>query len=129
MYAQTDTRANRTVWFGGTPWQKNAPIATFWNNSPVKDAANVEDADAVFRRARTTSACRSPSRSRCTGRSRATACRRISTWRRAKVISGSELRHQIFKANTELEWFERYVLGGATYVPEQAAGRDDAGRA
>jgi len=31
-----------------------------------------------------------------------------------------ELRHQIFKANTELAWFARYALGGASYVPEQA---------
>jgi hypothetical protein len=30
-----------------------------------------------------------------------------------------ELRHQIFKANTELAWFERYALGRTTYVPEQ----------
>ena len=33
-----------------------------------------------------------------------------------------ELRHQIFKANTELAWFERYALGRTTYVPEQAPG-------
>jgi len=31
----------------------------------------------------------------------------------------AELRHQIFKANTEMAWFERYALG-RTYVPEQA---------
>ena len=31
-----------------------------------------------------------------------------------------ELRHQIFKANTELAWFARYALGGASYVPEEA---------
>jgi dipeptidyl aminopeptidase/acylaminoacyl peptidase len=30
-----------------------------------------------------------------------------------------ELRHQIHKANAELEWFERHVMGRA-YVPERA---------
>jgi len=36
------------------------------------------------------------------------------------VHQWQELRHQIFKANTELAWFARYALGGASYVPEQA---------
>ena len=36
----------------------------------------------------------------------------------------TELRHQIFKANTELAWFERYALGRTTYVPERAPGDD-----
>src|SRR5256885_11136550 len=34
----TDARANRTLWFGGTPWQKDAPVATFWSNSPLNRA-------------------------------------------------------------------------------------------
>ena len=32
-----------------------------------------------------------------------------------------ELRHQLFKANAELEWFERYVMGRA-HVWEVAPG-------
>ena len=42
MYAQSDVRTYRTPWFGGTPWQKNAPIDAYWNNSPLKDVANVK---------------------------------------------------------------------------------------
>src|SRR5262249_31316168 len=42
MFAETDTRSGRSVWFGGTPWQKNAPIDIFWANSPIKDAAAVK---------------------------------------------------------------------------------------
>jgi hypothetical protein len=34
MYAQSDHREFRTPWFGGTPWQANAPIDLYWNNSP-----------------------------------------------------------------------------------------------
>ncbi|MFP5379170.1 MAG: prolyl oligopeptidase family serine peptidase, partial [Vicinamibacteria bacterium] len=41
MYSQSDMRANREPWFGGTPWQKDAPIAAYWDHSPLKDVAAV----------------------------------------------------------------------------------------
>ena len=37
MYAQSDTRVQRTPWFGGTPWQEDAPIDLYWGHSPLKD--------------------------------------------------------------------------------------------
>jgi dipeptidyl aminopeptidase/acylaminoacyl peptidase len=121
MYAQSDTRANRTLWFGGTPWQKNAPIAMFWNNSPLKDAANAKTPTLFF-----------------VGESdgRVPLAQSIEMYRALKSNGvpthlyvapreghlWAELRHQIFKANTELAWFERYALGRTTYVPEQTPG-------
>ena len=48
MYAQSDIRSYRTPWFGGTPWQKNAPIDAYWNNSPLKDVANVKTPTLFF---------------------------------------------------------------------------------
>ena len=39
---------SRTPWFGGTPWQKNAPIDVYWNNSPLKDVANVKTPTIFF---------------------------------------------------------------------------------
>ena len=48
MYAQSDIRAYRTPWFGGTPWQKNAPIDVYWNHSPLKDVANVKTPTIFF---------------------------------------------------------------------------------
>ena len=48
MYAQSDIRSYRTPWFGGTPWQKNAPIDAYWNNSPLKDVANVKTPTIFF---------------------------------------------------------------------------------
>jgi dipeptidyl aminopeptidase/acylaminoacyl peptidase len=123
MYAQTDTRVNRTVWFGGTPWQKNAPIATFWDNSPLKDVANAKTPTLFF-----------------VGENdvRVPPAQSIEMYRALKSHGvpthlflapreghqWSELRHQIFKANTELAWFERYALGRTTYVPERAPGDD-----
>src|SRR4029077_11094814 len=39
LYGKTDTRAERDLWFGGSLWQPNAPIKTYWDNSPIKDVA------------------------------------------------------------------------------------------
>ena len=38
----------RRTWFGGTPWQKDAPFELFWNNSPIKDVANVKTPTLFF---------------------------------------------------------------------------------
>ncbi len=121
MYAQSDTRSNRTPWFGGTPWQKNAPIAMFWNHSPLKDAANVKTPTLFF-----------------VGENdvRVPLAQSVEMYRALKSHGVPthlyvapreshqwvELRHEIFKANTELAWFERYALGRTTYVPEHAPG-------
>ncbi len=48
MYAQSDIRSFRTPWFGGTPWQKNAPVDVYWNNSPLKDVSNVKTPTLFF---------------------------------------------------------------------------------
>ncbi len=121
MYAQTDTRANRTVWFGGTPWQKNAPTAMFWNNSPVKDAANAVTPTLFFVGENDVRVPLAQSIEMY----RALKSHGVPTHLYVAPREGhqwTELRHQIFKANTELAWFERYVLGRTTYVPEQVPG-------
>jgi dipeptidyl aminopeptidase/acylaminoacyl peptidase len=118
MYGQTDTRANRTIWFGGTPWQKNAPIAAYWNNSPIKDVANVRTPTLFF-----------------VGENdpRVPMPQSIEMYRALKSLDVPahlyaapreshqwlEIRHLLFKANVELEWFEKYVRG-RPYVWEQA---------
>ena len=119
MYAQSDTRDNRTPWFGGTPWQKNAPIATYWNNSPIKDAANVKTPTLFF--VGETDA-RVPL-AQSVEMYRAIGSHGVATHLYVAPREGhqwQELRHQIFKANTEIAWFEKYALGKATYVPEVA---------
>ena len=45
MYAQSDVRTYRTPWFGGTPWQKDAPIAVVLGQLAVKRRLEGEDAD------------------------------------------------------------------------------------
>ncbi|MEO8071124.1 MAG: S9 family peptidase [Acidobacteriota bacterium] len=120
LFAQTDFTATRTAWFGGLPWGPNAPVDAFWNASPLKDAAKVrtptllvagEDDGRVplaqsiemFRALRANDV---PVRLLI-------APREGHQW--------GELRHQIAKANAELEWFERYVRE-RPYVYERAPG-------
>ena len=118
MFAQSDARTNRTPWFGGTPWQKNAPIAMFWNHSPVKDAANVKTPTLFFVGEND---ARVPL-SQSVEMYRALKSHGVPTHLYVAPREGhqwGELRHQIFKANTELAWFARYALNGASYTPEQ----------
>ena len=48
MYGQSDVRIYRTPWFGGTPWQKDAPIDVYWENSPLKDIWKVKTPTIVL---------------------------------------------------------------------------------
>jgi dipeptidyl aminopeptidase/acylaminoacyl peptidase len=122
MYAQSDIRAFRTPWFGGTPWQKNAPIDLYWANSPLKDVANVKTPTLFF------VGERDP---------RVPMPQSIEMYRALKSLDvpthlyiaprephgWGELRHQLFKLNTEIEWFEKYATR-RPYTPERAPGED-----
>lgn len=120
MYAQTDTRSGRTGWFGGTPWQKDAPVDLYWNASPLKYAGSVRTPTLFF-----------------VGENdgRVPMPQSVEMYRalRANGVASRlyvapreghqwvELRHQLYKMNAELEWFERYAMGRA-YVWELAPG-------
>ncbi|MGB7218893.1 MAG: S9 family peptidase [Vicinamibacterales bacterium] len=124
MYGQTDIRANRSIWFGGTPWQKNAPIATFWNNSPLKDVAAVRTPTLFFVGENDARVPLPQSQEM----HRALKTNGVPTHLYVAPREGhqwGELRHLIFKANAELEWFEKYALG-RVYTWEKAPGDGDA---
>jgi len=122
MYAQSDIRAFRTPWFGGTPWQKNAPIEAYWNNSPLKDVANVKTPTIFFVGERDPRVPMPQSiemyralKSNGVPTHLYVAPREPHGW--------GELRHQLYKLNVEIEWFEKY----ATKRPfnwEKAPGED-----
>lgn len=116
LSAQSDRRDDRTTWFGGTPWQKNAPVMAFWNASPVKDAANVKTPTLFFVGENDARVPREQSiemyralKSHNVPTRLYIAPREAHTW--------GELRHQIAKANAELAWFSQYAMQ-APYVPE-----------
>jgi dipeptidyl aminopeptidase/acylaminoacyl peptidase len=122
MYAQSDIRFQRTPWFGGTPWQKNAPIDAYWNNSPLKDVANVKTPTIFF------VGERDP---------RVPMPQSIEMYRALKANGvpthlyvaprephgWGELRHQLYKLNAELEWFEKYATK-RPYIWEKAPGEE-----
>jgi dipeptidyl aminopeptidase/acylaminoacyl peptidase len=120
FFAQTDTRANRTVWFGGTPWQKNAPIDVYWDNSPLKYVVNVKTPTLLIVGENDS---RVP-KEQAIEMHRALKANGVPT----KLLIGPReghtwfgLRHQLYKMNAELEWFEKYAMG-RTYVWERAPG-------
>jgi dipeptidyl aminopeptidase/acylaminoacyl peptidase len=110
MYAQSDMRRNRTPWFGGTPWQRDAPMDVYWDHSPIKDVARVTtptlfvvgEADArvppqqSVEMYRGVKAAGAPT-------TLYLAPREPHNW--------MELRHRLFKINVELEWFDRHARG------------------
>ena len=120
MYGQSDVRIYRTPWLGGTPWQKNAPIEIYWEHSPLKDIWKVKTPTIVlvgendvrvpppqsvelYRALRTNGV---PTHLYI-------APREPHGWR--------ELRHELFKMNIELDWFEKHALGRAHVLGEGAA--------
>ena len=123
MYAQSDVRTYRTPWFGGTPWQKNAPIDVYWGHSPLKDVANVRTPTIFLVGERDV---------------RVPMPQSVEMYRALKANGvpaklyiaprephgWQELRHQLFKMNVELEWFERWVTR-RPYVWERAPGEGE----
>ena len=120
MYAQSDVRTYRTPWFGGTPWQKDAPIDVYWNHSPLKDVANVTtptiflvgEEDPRVPMPKSVEMYRAL-KSNGVPTHLYVAPREPHGWR--------ELRHELFKMNVELEWFERHATG-RPYEWERAPG-------
>ncbi len=123
MYAQSDIRSYRTPWFGGTPWQKNAPIDAYWNNSPLKDVSNVKTPTIFFVGEKDPRVPMPQSvemhralKSNGVPTHLYVAPREPHGW--------GELRHELFKMNAELEWFEKYATR-RPYTWEKAPGERD----
>jgi dipeptidyl aminopeptidase/acylaminoacyl peptidase len=118
MYAQSDVRSYRTPWFGGTPWQPNAPIDLYWEHSPLKYVANVKT-PTIFLVGERDPRVPMP---QSVEMYRALKSNGVPT--RLYVAPREphgfqELRHQLFKVNVELDWFEKHVTKRA-YTWEKA---------
>jgi dipeptidyl aminopeptidase/acylaminoacyl peptidase len=125
MYAQSDVRTYRTPWFGGTPWEKDAPIDVYWDNSPLKYVSNVTT-PTIFLVGQQDPRVPMP--------------QSIEMWRGVKEQGvpthlyvaprephgWRELHHRLFKANVELDWFEKWIRG-RTWTWEKAPGQESAG--
>jgi len=110
MYGQTDIRIHRENWFGGSPWEKDAPIEKFWEASALREIWKVTTPTLVLVGEKD---------------ERVPAPQSVELYRALKANGVDthlymaprephgwrELRHQLFKVNVELEWFERHALG------------------
>ncbi|MDH5644288.1 MAG: prolyl oligopeptidase family serine peptidase, partial [Gemmatimonadota bacterium] len=122
MYGQSDVRTYRTPWFGGTPWQEDAPVDVYWEHSPLKDVANVTTPtillvgqnDPRVPMAQSVEMHRAL-KSNGVPTHLYVAPREPHGWR--------ELRHRLFKVNVELGWFERWVTE-REYEWERAPGQE-----
>jgi len=117
MYGQSDTRSQRTAWFGGTPWQHNAPIKNYWDSSPLKDIAKVKTPAIIFVGENDPRVPMPQSvelyralKSNGVPTALYAAPREKHGWK--------ELRHQLFKMNAELQWFEKYA-NNRDFIHEQ----------
>ena len=118
MYAQSDTRSQRTPWFGGTPWQVDAPTDLYWEHSPLKHVSNVTT-PTIFLVGEDDLRVPMP---QSVEMHRALRSLDVPTHLYVAPREGHgwrELRHQLFKMNVELDWFERHVTG-RQYVWERA---------
>ncbi len=120
MYAQSDIREYRTPWFGGTPWQANAPIDLYWNHSPLKDVSKVKT-PTIFLVGEQDPRVPLP---QSIEMFRALKSNGVPTHLYVAPREGhgwTELRHRLFKLQIEMEWFEKYIHNRA-YTWERAPG-------
>ena len=123
MYGQSDVRIYRTPWFGGTPWQANAPIDVYWGNSPLSDVAKVTT-PTIFLVGENDVRVPMP---QSVEMFRALEANGVPThlYVAPREPHGwGELRHRLFKANVELDWFERWIMD-RDYEWEKAPGDEE----
>lgn len=110
LYGESDVRENRTPWFGGSPWQENAPLASYGEQSILKDAWRVKTPTLFFNGEKD---------------ERVPATQAILMYRGVRAAGATtklylgdgephnfkKLSNQLFKINAELDWFARHVTG------------------
>ncbi len=117
MYAQSDTRTYRTPWFGGTPWQKGAPITLYLEQSPITHLASARTPTLLLVGEKDV---------------RVPTAQSIEMFRalRASGVETTLLvfpgephglrtpKHRLYKINSEIAWFEKHLFS-RTYTIEE----------
>lgn len=109
MYAQSDVRIYRTPWFGTTPWEEGANIDQYWEDSPLREAWKVTT-PTLFLVGEEDARVPMP---QSVEMFRALRHNGVPTHLYVAPRQGHgwmELRHRLYKANVELDWFERWVM-------------------
>jgi dipeptidyl aminopeptidase/acylaminoacyl peptidase len=123
LYGTSDNRYDRDIWFGGTLWQKHAPIDTYWEHSPLKYVSAART-PTLFLVGEDDS--RVPV-SQAIEMSRALKAQGVPSEVHIAPNEGHDWvqpAHQLYKMNVEMEWIERYTRRVA-YTPELVPSKND----
>jgi dipeptidyl aminopeptidase/acylaminoacyl peptidase len=110
LYGQSDTRGDRDLWLGGTLWQKNAPIETYWEQSPLKYITQARTPTLFFIGENDPRVPMAQSVEMV----RALKAQGVPSELNSYPDEGHTIQkpsHQLDKMNRELEWFNKYVRG------------------
>jgi dipeptidyl aminopeptidase/acylaminoacyl peptidase len=124
LYGQTDTRGDRDLWLGGTLWQKNAPIESYWEQSPLKYITQARTPTIFF------IGEDDPRVPMAQSVEMVRALKALGVPSDLNAYPGeghtiSKPAHQLHKMNTEMAWFNKYVRG-LPYTPEPVPTENDA---
>ena len=115
MYGESDVRYSRTPWFGGAPWEKNAPLRSYARQSMLKDAWRVKTPTLFFAGAEDVRV--PPTQSIMMYRGLKAAGVDTEFYQAPGEPHGfRKPSHRLYKINRELQWYSKYVLG-KTYEP------------
>ena len=123
LYGTSDTRGDRDLWLGGTLWQRNAPLETYWEHSPLKyvTAARTPTLFLIGE-----NDPRVPM-SQAIEFSRALRAQGVPTEVLIAPNEGHDWvqpAHQLQKMNAEMEWFDKFVRS-VPYAAEMPPSQND----
>jgi dipeptidyl aminopeptidase/acylaminoacyl peptidase len=124
LYGQSDTHGDRDLWLGGTIWQKNAPIQTYWEHSPLKYVTAAKTPTVFFigeNDSRVPMAQSMEMQRALKGQGVPTELHIAPNEPHQWV----QPRHELYKMNVEIEWFEKYARN-LPYTPEAAPATNNA---
>lgn len=110
QYGETDTNHRRTIWFGGKPWEENAPLTNYRETSVLDDLWKVKTPTLIFVGERDVRVPSSQSKMLFRG------LRDLGVDTELYIAPGEphgyrKPTHVLFRINKEMEWFEKYVNG------------------
>jgi dipeptidyl aminopeptidase/acylaminoacyl peptidase len=123
LYGVSDTRSDRDLWFGGTLWQKNAPLEAYWEHSPLKYVSAARTPALFFSGE---SDPRVPT-SQAMELSRALKALGVPSEVHIAPREGHDWvqpAHQLYKMNVEMEWFDKHARN-LPYTPEPIPSKND----
>ncbi len=116
LFAESDVRYNRTPWFGGAPWEKNAPLKSYSKQSPLKDAWRITTPTLFW--GGNNDVRVPPTQAIMIYRAAKAAGVETELYLAPKQPHNFQLpTYKLFKINTELAWFAKH-LKGPVYTPQ-----------